>query len=136
MRDLLALQADHAAQGEQAARSKLSEAEYHTRLLLEAQRNHQLSEARSELNMQELRLESADRALRESDLQIQSQRPELYQATQSSGYIRREKDWLFSDLEERERILQEARLRTLQEMEEVKKVLLYRSGKSSTVENR
>ena len=116
MHDLLDLQADHAAQGEQAARSKLSEAEYHARLLLEAQRNHQLSEARSEMKMQESRLESADRALRESDLQIQSQRLELYQA---SGYYRREKDWLFSDLEERERILQEARMRALQEMEEL-----------------
>ena len=33
--DFLELQADHAAQGEHAALSKLSEAEYHTRLLLE-----------------------------------------------------------------------------------------------------
>ena len=35
IRDILELQADHAAQGEQAALSKLSGAEYHTRLLLE-----------------------------------------------------------------------------------------------------
>ena len=46
---------------------RLSETEYHSRLLPEEQKNHMLSEARSELNLQELRVESADRALHESD---------------------------------------------------------------------
>ena len=44
--------------GEQAAPSKLSEAEYHTRLHLEEQKIffiYLLSEAQSEMNMQELR---------------------------------------------------------------------------------
>ena len=54
-------QADQASQGEQAALTKISEAEYHTRLLLEEQKKP-LSEARSETNMQESRVESADRA--------------------------------------------------------------------------
>ena len=80
--DFLELRADQAAQGEQAALSKLSEAEYHTRLLLEEQRNQILSEARSEINMHELRVESADMAHCESNLQINSQRMELYQAKQ------------------------------------------------------
>ena len=48
MRDLLELHADHDAQGEKAAPLKLSEAEYHTRLLLEEQKNHLMSEAQSE----------------------------------------------------------------------------------------
>ena len=42
-----------AGQGEQAALSKLSAAECHTRLLLEEQRSQILSEARSEMNMQD-----------------------------------------------------------------------------------
>ena len=44
------MRADHAAQGENAALSTPFEAENHTRLLLEEQENHILSEARSELN--------------------------------------------------------------------------------------
>ena len=39
-------------------------------LLLEEQKNHVLSDPRSELNMQELRVESADRVLNESSLQL------------------------------------------------------------------
>ena len=67
--DFLQRQADQAAQGEQAALSKICEAEYHTRLLLEVQKKS-LSEARSEVNLQESRVESADRALRESRPQV------------------------------------------------------------------
>ena len=59
--DFLQWQADQAAQGEQAALTKICEAEYHTRLLLEEQKKP-LSEARSEMNMQESSVESADRA--------------------------------------------------------------------------
>ena len=59
--DFLELQADQAAQGEQAAPSKLCEKEFHARLLLEEQQKHLLSEARSEMNVQESRVERADR---------------------------------------------------------------------------
>ena len=52
IRDFLELQAGHAAQRKQAALSKLSEVEHHTRLLLEEQKNHLLPEARSEMSMQ------------------------------------------------------------------------------------
>ena len=55
IRDFLELRADHAAQGENVALSRLSEAEYQTKLLLQEQKSHLLSEARSELDMQELR---------------------------------------------------------------------------------
>ena len=58
--------------------SRLSEAEYHTRLLLEEQKDYLLSEARSELDMQELRVESADRALQEPGLWLHFQRMDLY----------------------------------------------------------
>ena len=72
--DFFDLRPNHAAQGEKAALSRLSGAEYHTILLLEEQKNHVLSEARSELNMQELRVENADRAVQESSLQLHYQR--------------------------------------------------------------
>ena len=75
---------------EQAAQSKLSEAENQTRLHHEEQRNRILSEARSEMKLQELRVESAGMALRESNQQIHSQRMELCQANQSYGHTRRE----------------------------------------------
>ena len=72
--DFFEFRADHAAEVEKAALSKLSKAEYHTRLLLVEQKNHPLPEARSERNMQELRVESADRALHESGMQLHSQK--------------------------------------------------------------
>ena len=55
IRDFPDLRADQAAQGEQAALSKLSEAEHHTRILLEEHRNQILSEARSEMNVYEFK---------------------------------------------------------------------------------
>ena len=72
-----------------AAPSKLSDAEYHTIILLEEQRNRVLSEARSQMDMQELTVGSADMALRESSLQIHSQRMELNEVNQSSDHSRR-----------------------------------------------
>ena len=63
----LELRAGHAAQGEQASSIKnFPKRKYHTLLLfVEEQKNHILSEARSEINVQQLRVESADRALRQ-----------------------------------------------------------------------
>ena len=69
------------------------------RLVLEEQRNQILSEARSEINMQELTVESADMALRESNLQIHSHRMEICQANQAFDDSQREKVSLHSDLE-------------------------------------
>ena len=69
-----------------AAPSKLSDAKYHTIILLEEQRNRRLSEARSQMDVQELTVGSADMALRESSLQIHSQRMELNEVNQSSDH--------------------------------------------------
>ena len=113
---------NHAAQGENTALSKLSEAEYHTRLLLEEQKNHVFSEARSELNLQEERVESAGRALHESHLQLHFQCMGLHQANQLSDHPKKLKDWLCTELEKRERALQENRMKNLQETEELKKL--------------
>ena len=54
------MQLDRAPQGEQEALSKLSEAEFHSRILLEERRNHLLSEAKFEVLLQERRAERAD----------------------------------------------------------------------------
>ena len=56
--DHVELRAGQAARGDKVPPSRLSVAEYHTRLLLGEPKNHTLSEARSELDMQELRVES------------------------------------------------------------------------------
>ena len=49
-----------------------------------------LSEAKSELDRQELRVRSG--------MQLQSQRMELYQVNQLSGHSQREKSWLCTEL--------------------------------------
>ena len=54
-------------QEEQITLSKLFEDAYHTRLLLEGQQNHILSDARSELDQQELRVDCGDRTLRQAN---------------------------------------------------------------------
>ena len=61
IRDFFELQGEiQAAHGEQAAPKKISEAEYDTGLLFEGQKNHLLSEARSEMSMRGLRGGSTD----------------------------------------------------------------------------
>ena len=71
------MRADRAVRGERVARTKfaqtkLSGAECHTRRLLEEQKDHLLSDAQSELDKQELRVQCTDRALHESGMQLRS----------------------------------------------------------------
>ena len=78
-------------------------------------RDYLLAEARSELEMQQLRV--VDRALQESGLQHHSQRMEPY-TRRISGLIiprEREKNWLSTELDRRENVLHEDRMRGLQE---------------------
>ena len=65
IRDFFEMRADQAARREKVAPPKLSGAEYNAGFLLEEQKDCLLSEARTELEMQELRVENADRALKE-----------------------------------------------------------------------
>ena len=62
----------------------------HTRRLLEEHKDYLMSEVQSELDKQELRVESTDRALHESSMQLHSQRMEPYQANQLTDQSRRE----------------------------------------------
>ena len=78
IRNFQEMRADQAVRGERVAQTKLSEAAYHMERLLEEQKDYSLSEARSELDAQELRVECADRALRESGMQLHSQRKENF----------------------------------------------------------
>ena len=70
--------------------------------------------------MQEPRVESADRV--SVNQAYGFIRMELNQANPSDHHSRREGDWLQTELEDRERALQETRIGTLQEMEELKKL--------------
>ena len=84
------MRADQAVRGERVADIKLSEAEYHTSMLLVDQKDYLLKkflpEAQSELDKQWLRVDCADRAHHESGKQLQSQRMELYEANQLSDH--------------------------------------------------
>ena len=121
----LEMRADRARR-ERVAQTTLSEAGDHTRRLLEEPKDYLLSEAQLELDKQELRVQCADRALHESGMQLQSQRMELYQANQLSDHSQREKSWPHTQLDREERLLPEDRMRSLQEIQELKNVL-YRS---------
>ena len=63
--DFLKFRPDSAVEGEQEASSRVSEAECHTGLLLEEERNQILSEAESERITQESRAERSDDVIRE-----------------------------------------------------------------------
>ena len=94
----------------------------HTIILLEGQKDHLLSKARSELDKQELRVESKDRALHESSVQLYSQRTERHQANKLSDQSQRERAGYAPNRTEEKRVLQEDRMRSLQEKEELKKM--------------
>ena len=53
---------------------------------------------------------------------LQSQRTELYQANQLSDHSQREKSWLCTELDRKEVFLREDRVRSLQEIQELKKM--------------
>ena len=62
------MRADQAVRGERVAQTNFSEAAYHAKRLLDEQKDCFLSEAQSELDTQELWVEGADRALRQSGM--------------------------------------------------------------------
>ena len=107
IRDFLQLRVDHDAQGAKLLYQDSLRQNIIRDCFLRNKRFTILSEARSGLNMQELRVESADRALHEASLQLHSQRMECFQRNQLSHHSRREKERLCTQLEERERTLQD-----------------------------
>ena len=103
IQNLLERKADQAFRGERAARTRLSEAQ-------------------SELDRREWKMQSADRALHGSGFQLHSQRMELYQANQLTDQSQKEKSWLCTDLEMREGDPQEDRLKSYQELQDLKRI--------------
>ena len=98
--------------------------------LLRNKKNHLLSEARSELDIQELRVVTADGAP-----QFHSQRMDLYQTDQLIWVIPREKNWLSTEMDRRERVLQQDRMRNFQEIEEWKKLCCTDAERAETTED-
>ena len=120
IRNFLGMPADQAVRGERVAQSKLPEEECHTRMLLEGQKDI-LSEARSEMDWQDLRDECADRALHESGPRLHPKGWNFTRRINNLIQSQREKSSLCTELDRRERFLQESRVRSLQAREELPK---------------
>ena len=89
---------------------------------LRNKKDHLRSEAQSELDKQELRVECAHRALHEASMQLHSQRKELHQANHLSDQSQREKSWWCTELDRRARVHQEDRMMSPQGTEELAKM--------------
>ena len=85
-----------------------------------------LSEARSEMHMQELKTKTADIALRELNRQFIL----IVWSTTIRENSRREQAWLQAELENRERAHQENPIRTFQEVEELKHICCTEAGRT------
>ena len=86
--------------------------------------------------MQELEGESADMALRESNRQIHSQRMELCHTNHVHENSPREQAWLQADVDNRERAHQETRIKTLQDVEEWKRISCTEAEENSRIQTR
>ena len=98
-----------------------TESENAARLALEAQRDHLLAEAKSEVLKQECRAERAECAIRELQRQIQSNRMEIDHTNLGYETSRREQARLHEELAKRERALRETHIRSIHEVEELRR---------------
>ena len=97
-------------QGENEALSRLSESKNDTRLIFEEQRDHPLSEARSEVLKQECRADFLDCSTRELLRQIHSSRMEIDHTNFGCETSRREQAKLHEKVAQRERALRETHI--------------------------
>ena len=109
--------AHRAVQGEIESPSRHSESENDTRLILEQERDHPLSEVRSEVLKQENRADFLDCAIRELRRQIHSSRMETDHTNLGYETSRREQARLHEESAQRGKALRE----TLHEVEELKR---------------
>ena len=102
-------------QGSQMERERIlsEQRDIHDFLERKAHQAH-FSEARSEFDRREWRMQNVDVALHEAGMQLQSHRMELYQANQLIDQTRRETSCLCDDLETRNRAFQKDRARNCQ----------------------
>ena len=91
------------------------------RSLLEGNKDHLLSRARSDLTKQELQVESLNNCISELQQQVYAQRLELQGA--QHGYVesRREQVRLQEDLSVREKVLRDTQIRSMHDMGEMKR---------------
>ena len=80
------------------------------------------SEAQSELDRREWRMQNGDSALHETGIQLQSRRMELYHSSQLNDQTQMEKSWLCNELEMRSRACQEDRARSSYEVKKLRKI--------------
>ena len=100
-KNFVKIQADRAIQGDQAS-SELSEAESHTKIFLEEQRNHALPETQLELLLQERRAECANSSIQLLSDQLRSQCQEMSRGRQEFEFARHEQEQLRAELQCRE----------------------------------
>ena len=86
-------------------------------------KDYSLIEARSELDMQELRVQCSDRGLRESRTQLHSQRMELSQTNELPNRSPRKKDLAFH----RKRVFQQDRMKESSRNGRIEEVMMHRS---------
>ena len=113
--------AHRAVRGGIEALSRLSGSENAARPALEAQSNHLLAEAKSEVLKQECRADFLDCSIREFQKQFNSSRMETDHAKLGCETSRREQARLHEELAQRERALRETRIGSIHEMGEVKR---------------
>ena len=93
-----------------------------TRILFERQTEQILAEVRSEIQKHELQAESGKRSIQESTGIIDSQRMEIDHTFTGCEQSRRDQLLLQEELSEQNRDLRETRIKSLHEMEELKRV--------------
>ena len=108
-------------QGENEAQTRLSESENDVRLILAEQRDHRLAEARAEVMKQECSADFLDCSVRELQRQIHSSRWKIDHTNQGYETSRREQARLREELAQRERALRETHIRSIHEVEELKR---------------
>ena len=108
-------------QSKEKMKQCLCTSEHRTRILLEEQRDQLLSEAKSEIMKQECRVEFADGNIRDLNRRIQSHSMEIDHTNIGYEQARREQARLHEDLAERERACRETHIRSIREMEDLKR---------------
>ena len=121
----------HLKSGEQGNLTRSSVSKYANpsnlgRSLLEGDRDHLLSQARSDLMKQELQVESLNNCISDLQQQAKTQRLELQDA--KHGYVesRREQVRLQEELSMKEKVLRDAQIRSMHEMGEIKRAQEFR----------
>ena len=102
-----------------------------TRILLERQKGQILASCRAEIQKHEFQADYDRRNIKKLNGVVESQRGEIYRAHQGDEQFRRDQQLLHVQLLEQNRDLRESHMKSLNEMEELKRVQESRVGESS-----